>query len=410
MNELTRSSLESVDWGLLIVTYPFISGLVAGSFVVSSLSHLFGQRRFASLAPLAVLVSLALLVTAPLTVLAHARQPSNFWELYARGHVPYSPIGDFTVIWTAYVVLLLVELYVVFRATFVRLGDGFGRRARLYRLLALGSRNGSEEGAARDRRITVVLSAVGIVFAFLFHGYIGFIFGSVKARPLWTTPLMPVLFIVSAIVSGLALMWLVYAIVRLWDRRPLDRAVSAGLLRYLVLFLLLDLFLDAVDFLNSAVPEYTQSDVASGFRRIYLGGPLTLSYLGVQLGIGIALPLLLWIVPWVRRSVFGGAAISLAVLVGVYAMRFNVVVGGQLQSKISKNLVEFHLSWFGYDSVQSVLGIVFLAALIFQVLAWVLPWREAALEHAPEGAREAQTAPLGAGAVALPGEVGGGQV
>jgi tetrathionate reductase subunit C len=373
---LTHSGLENAYWGLLIVTYPYISGLVAGSFVVSSLSHVFAQRRFDALAPLAVLVSLALIVSAPLTVLADARQPHvALTEIFTRDHIPYSPLSMFIVVWLTYVALMVAELFFTFRVPNSRLAQAAGWRGRLHRLLTLGRPATSPAAARRDRRVLVYLSTFGIVLAFLFHGYIGFVFGATKARPLWATPLMPVLFIVSAMVSGIALMWLVYILaMAFYGQRP-DKGITRGLLRYLVLFLLLDLFLDVVDILTSAVPEYSQDPTYYGFYRLLLHGPFTVSYLGVQLGAGVILPLVLWLVPAVRRSRWGGAVISLAVLAGVYAMRWNVVLGGQAQSKISAGTLSISVPWTGYDSVQTVVGVFAVALLVFMLLAWVFPWR-----------------------------------
>src|SRR5215472_11256700 len=105
--DLRGGALENVYWGLLIATYPFISGLVAGSFVVASLSHVFKVHRLAKLAPLALIVSFTLLITAPVTVLADARQPVNAFELLTSPHIPWSPLGDFTVIWLSYIVLMV---------------------------------------------------------------------------------------------------------------------------------------------------------------------------------------------------------------------------------------------------------------------------------------------------------------
>ncbi len=375
---LIHSALENVYWGIVIVTYPYISGLVAGSFVVGSLSHLFGQKRFARLSPIAVLVTFALLLAAPMTVLSDSRQPVNFVEMYLRGHVPYSPIGDFVVIWTAYVVLMLFELFYTFRWTCSRLALAGGPRARLMRALALGRVDASEERRAKDGKVLVALSAIGIVLAFMFHGYIGFIFGVVKARPLWTTPLMPVLFIVSAIVSGVALMLLINAVISWWQGQKPNQAVMQGLTTYLALFLLLDFFLDAVDFLNSSISEYTSLDTVQGFQHVYLHGPLAFTYLGLQISLGIFVPLILYVIPRVRQSLPGQLLIGLCVLIGVYAMRWDVVIGGQLQSKISDNLLVYAPALFGYGSIQVVIGIFFVALVLFEMAAWLFPWREAA--------------------------------
>ncbi len=401
---LSHSALESGYWGIMIVTYPFISGLVAGSFIVSSLSHVFHQRLFDKLAPLAVLASLALLIAAPLTVLGDARQPSNVLELVTRDHLPYSPLATFIVIWVAYIILMLFELYFAFRATNADIARDGGRHSRLHRVLALGSQDTSEQGIRRDRKVIFGLSCVGIALAFLFHGYIGFVFGATKARSLWATPIMPVLFIVSALVSGVAFMWFVYTItMRYVGRRP-DQKIMSGLLAYLILFLLLDLFLDLVDILTSAIPEYAPGATYYAFYHLMFHGPFSLSYLGIQLGIGIFLPLILWLIPAARRNWIGQAAISLAVLVGVYAMRWNVVFGGQAESKVSSNTVVTNsVPWTGFDSVQTVLGVFAVAFLLFLLFTWIFPWREAGgvkspsvVSESPAASSESLVVPIGA--------------
>ena len=374
---LTHSALESGYWGVMVVTYPYISGLVAGSFIVSSLSHVFHQRLFDKLAPLAVLASLALLIAAPLTVLGDARQPSNVMELVTRDHLPYSPLATFIVIWVAYIILMLFELYFAFRATNAYIARDGGRHARLHRMLALGSQDISEKARNHDRKVIFGLSCAGIALAFLFHGYIGFVFGATKARSLWATPLMPILFIVSAVVSGIAFMWLVYTLtMRYLGRRP-DQKIMSGLLAYLVVFLLFDLFLDLVDILTSAIPEYAPGATYYAFYHLMFHGPFSFSYLGMQLGIGIALPLILWLIPVVRRNWIGQGAISLSVLIGVYAMRWNVVFGGQAESKVSSNTVVTNsVPWTGFDSVQTVLGVFAVSFLLFLLFTWLFPWRE----------------------------------
>ena len=390
---LNGSSLENIYWGILIVTYPFVSGLVAGSFVVASLSHVFKQHKLDKLAPLALIVSFALLLGAPLTVLADARQPVNAFELFTRAHVPYSPLGDFTVIWLTYVLLMFVETYFAFREGNVRRSQGIGWRAKVGRVLALGSSDLSDRARRRDGRMLVVLSAIGILLAFLFHGYIGFVFGGIKARAIWSTPLMPILFIVSAMVSGIAFVYLVYVLVCKYYREPADRQVLDTLLKYLLVFILLDAYLDGVDVVTSGLSAYTQGPVSSAFARIFLTGPHEFPYLGLQLTVGLLIPTVLWLIPRVRRSVVGGSTIALCVLIGVYAMRYNVVIGGQMESKISHGLVSMHIPVTGFDSAQTVIGVFGAIFLMFLLLAWLLPWRDRAGE-APAGESAPERAAL----------------
>ncbi len=381
---LQGGSLENVYWGLLIVTYPFISGLVAGSFVVASLSHVFGRRELDRLAPLALIVSFALLLTAPVTLIADARQPVNAFELFTSPHIPWSPLGDFTVIWLTYIVLMVAETYLAFRRENARRALGSGWRAQLAKVLALGSRDLSERTHRRDVRALMVLTAIGILLAFLFHGYIGFVFGAIKARAIWATPLMPILFIVSAIVSGIALMYLVEILACSFYRQPRDAVCERSLLGYLVAFILLDAFLDGVDLVTSGVASYTTGPISAGVNSIFLHGPHAFSFLGLQLGLGLGVPILLMLIPPVRRSALGGSAIALCVLVGVYAMRYNIVLGGQMQSKVSSSLIDMSVPLTGFDSLQTVIGVFAIAFLVFFFLSWLLPWRDAAAQVTEE--------------------------
>lgn len=375
---LHGGALENVYWGVLVVTYPFISGLVAGSFVVASLSHVFKIHHFDKLAPLALIVSFALLLAAPITVLADSRQPVNAFELFTRPHIPWSPLGDFVAIWLSYVVLMVVETYVVFRLENARRALGTGWRARLSNIVALGSKDLGEESRKRDAKLLMFLSSIGIALAFLFHGYIGFVFGAIKARAIWSTPLMPVLFIVSAMLSGVALMYLIYTAACRFYKQKHDAKITCGLLVYLMAFLVLDAFLDILDLVTSGVSAYTQGPVSQGVSSVFIHGPHALSYLGLQLGVGIILPIVLWTFRSVRQSILGGAVISTAVVIGVYSMRYNVVLGGQMESKISDSVVHMSIPFMGFDSVQTVIGIFAIAFLLFLFFSWLFPWCETA--------------------------------
>ncbi len=92
----------------------------------------------------------------------------------------------------------------------------------LYWVLALGSMDDSRRSAAYDHKITIVLAAIGIPSACTLHGYVGFLFGSLKSNPWWSTPLMPVIFLMSAIVSGIAILIVSYYIIMVIKKQAVD--------------------------------------------------------------------------------------------------------------------------------------------------------------------------------------------
>ncbi len=368
--------LEQIYWGMPLVLYPYFSGLVAGSFIISTLSKVFGLRQFEPLAKLGVALTLVFLLVAALCPLSEATQRTRFLELFTRDHIPYSPLGLFIVIWVAYLALVLVELYLIFRQDNIRLAEsGHGWRRSWHRFLTFGSRDKSESSIHRDHTVLVVLSAVGIFLAFLFHGYVGFVFGALKARPLWSNPLMPPLFLISAIVSGIAVMILAYQVIEgIVVGRRIDRGILDGLMKLLMWAIFVDLFFDVVAILNTGVSEYTSDPINWGFLQLfYGGGPLVFSYWVVELGF-LVLALLITFVPGMRRSIMWTALCSLLVLVSVFAMRFNTVIGGEMQPKVSQGLVAYQFPATGMDSLQVAIGIFAIALALISVLLLLLPW------------------------------------
>ena len=136
----------------------------------------------------------------------------------------------------------------------------------LYSLLSMGAMDLSPEAMHKDERAVSILAGIGIPVACFLHGYAGFIFGSVKANALWMTPLMPVIFICSAVVSGIALCIVTYIVtmeirklIFAWKRKNNPRLPSTEELKsaeiqvvtmtikYLVMFLVLAITLELLD-------------------------------------------------------------------------------------------------------------------------------------------------------------------
>uniref|UniRef100_E6QQ86 Polysulfide reductase NrfD n=1 Tax=mine drainage metagenome TaxID=410659 RepID=E6QQ86_9ZZZZ len=184
-NSTQLFGLEHVYWQLPLVVYPYLSGLVAGSFIVGSLSKVFGLKKFEPLAKLSVIVTFAFLIGAALAPLAEAWQRERFWELIVRDHFPYSPLAMFIIIWSAYLILVLAEMYYIFRPDNIHLAQhAQGWRKSWHGWLTFGSRDLSEQALKKDHTILTILSGTGIGLAFAFHGYVGFLRGAQGPAPM----------------------------------------------------------------------------------------------------------------------------------------------------------------------------------------------------------------------------------
>ncbi len=363
---------EAVIWSLLIVNYPFITGLVAGSFIVSSMYYVFGLRGLKPVAKLSLLMSLTFLMVSFLPLVAHLRQPARATEILTSPQFG-SAMSVFGYIYVGYLILMVVETLFVFRAGFVEKATAAkGIVAALYRALALGSKSITERVALRDSQIVRILAFIGIPTAVLFHGYVGFIFGAVKANPIWSTPLMPVVFILSAIVSGIALLSFVYVLTSfLSGQKPSSEVLSSlGLL--LGGFLLIDLSFHGLEHLFGS---YEELEVWNAVETVY-GQLLYWPHYWLELIIGGGIPLILASVPRIRRSAAGALLASFLALVGVYAMRWNVVIGGQLLSRTGEGFLAYTPSLLGREGILSVASIYSLVLFIMLTFLSIFPWRE----------------------------------
>src|SRR3954471_16196183 len=200
-----------LQWSVLIVLYPFITGLVAGAFILASLERVFDVEAVKPTYRLALLTALAFLLIAPLPLQLHLTHPERSFEMYLTPHRS-SAMAMFGFVYLWYLMaVLLVEIWLDYRRELVlKARSSQGIVKFIYRVITLGSDNISERALRIDDRIGYAITLLGIPSAFLLHGYVGFIFGSIKANPWWSSPLMPIVFIFSAMASGIAAVMLIY--------------------------------------------------------------------------------------------------------------------------------------------------------------------------------------------------------
>lgn len=344
MNEeltITYNVFHEEALGPLIAVYFYMTGLSAGSFILSTLAYGFGIKQFKPLGKIGVVLATVLLVLAPINLIADLGQPWRFWHLF-----PYlnftSPITYGTFLLTLYPINCVIYAFFMFRG---------------------------------NEKLTKLFGLVGIPLAVSVHGYTGFIMALAKARALWNTALMPVLFLVSAMVSGIALMILVVTVVGFLSkqRRP-DPALLNSLGKILVGSILFDLFLVFSDVLvlltaDSEAAEAAQLVLTGAFSPYFLGvellagslvpltllaaptallargaallippgvgatlmyaGALPVAPLGLMVMAATFLPMLVHGIPSRHRALPATVVASILVMAGILAMRYVVVIGGQ---------------------------------------------------------------------------------
>jgi protein NrfD len=290
------------EWGLLIVLYLFLGGLSAGLLALSTLATLAGGDRFgrtaavgAWVAPWPVLVGTGLLVL-------DLGQPVYFWKLIVAFE-PQSPMWLGT-----WLLALFSFVSVPYAALFLPIWPSFCADRSIRRW---------------HRRLALAGLPLGVGVGI----YTGVLLGVLVARPLWNTPLLAQLFLVSALSSGAALLLILLPHGGGGDER---RALAAGDIALIAIELCVLgwMFVDA--------RTSTESSRAA-VMLLALGGYAWVFWLGV-VGLGLLLPLTLEAAElashagrpgprWLARVASAAPAF---VLVGGLMLRWVIVYAGQV--------------------------------------------------------------------------------
>jgi Ni/Fe-hydrogenase subunit HybB-like protein len=352
-----------LQWSVLIVLYPFLTGLVAGAFILASLERVFQVQAVKPTYRLALLTALAFLLVAPLPLQLHLGHPERSYEMYLTPHrTSAMAMFGFVYLWYLMAVLVL-EVWLDYRRDIVVMSQSTtGWKRWIYRVMTLGSSNISEHALEIDERVGWLVTLIGIPSAFLLHGYVGFIFGSVKANPWWSSPLMPVVFIFSAMVSGIAAVMLLYMFMT-WSRgEAIDMRCVDTVARYLFYIFIIDFSLEMLDLIH----RIYEADESFRSLDFMVHTKLYMSHIVVQIVLGTVTPILLLALTQVlrlgemaRKQIYVVA--GCLTLIGIFAMRWNVVIGGQLFSK----------SFLGYTTYK--MGLVTREGLLMAIVLTVLP-------------------------------------
>jgi len=279
----------------LISIYFYFTGLSAGSFVVSTMSYGFGIKMYKPISRIAVITATACLGIAPVALLMQVGWPiRSIWNHFTYLNFA-SPMTYGAFLLVGYPVVCVFYALYMFRENF---------------------------------KMTKLLGSIGIPTAIATHGYTGFILAFGKARPYWNTALMPTLFLVSAIVSGIALMILLVMIIFrfLKKERAVPSDIVEGLAKILAWAIVVDLFLTFCDIAVLSISH----EGAQRMAWLILGGSFTPLFVIVENLVGKVLPMIVCFTPRLRQNKIVLALAAALVVLGIFFMRYVTVFGGQV--------------------------------------------------------------------------------
>ncbi len=286
----------TAEWGLLIVGYVFFAITTSGLCLASSLGTVLGIDRFRPLEKRHAILAVLCLVTAFGLIALDLHYPVRLLFGAAFNPSPSSPMWWMGVFYGIYLCFLLTEVWSMF---------------------------------TDHPRIHQWACGLAAVMAIVAPSTLGAVFGVLAARPFWFGAFTPLLMVASALLSGTALLGVVFFFVCRFRLAGFERAAALAIpsIRFLLtISLLLVSGLVARQVIAGALGEEPGLSEAT---NALLAGPLALQFWGARVIAGLLLPFLVLMSPWGRTSagVFAAAILS---LIGTFADRLTFVGAGQI--------------------------------------------------------------------------------
>ncbi|BAA81625.1 molybdopterin oxidoreductase, membrane subunit [Aeropyrum pernix K1] len=358
-------------WGVLLVVYPLMTGILAGSYLVSALAYGFGVKRLYRVAGLSLIISVGLLLSAPIFPMADLKQPQRAFEIFLRPHVipsdaypGVSPMAFFGILYIPLLVVALLNLIFVYRADMAAKAEATGNI--IYRIVSLG-RGYSREDVERDRRVVKILSIIGVILAILFHGYFDILLASIKSRILWVDPSLPIRLLASAVFSGAALVTVAYYIAA---RFSPGESIDAGTMKTLSLIMLFGLAAALITEITSEILRVGYYLLPGEGIEYYesLRGSMFIDNAYYILALILLVSLL---IPRVRENIHSVAAIAALAIVAEILNKWLVVIVPQLLSRTEAGFLEYAIE--GWE-IRLLVGGLAWTVFVFTILLWIFPW------------------------------------
>lgn len=295
-HEHTFGVSRGVPWGILIAAYVFFVVTSTGLCIVSSVGHVFGFENFNPIAKRAVFMSIGTIIAGFLVI---AFEIENSWRMPVGnviGANPTSNIWWMGTLYGAYLFFMMIE--------FVML-------------------------QMNNHKVAMSFGLAGLLTGVVAHSNLGAVFGLLNGREFWHGPYMPIYFITSAAMSGcVAIIFFTYIAYKFngWKmsdkmKKSLESVAKMGALMMAII-----IFFTSWKMITGVTGQPPGKYEA---MQALLSGPYAVNFWVGEVALGMLIPFL--IILAVRgRNMNALFIASLAGMIGIFYMRYDLVIVGQL--------------------------------------------------------------------------------
>ncbi len=301
---------NALPWGLWITIDLSAIALGAGAFTLSAAVYIFGMKQYESVARAAVLVGLLGYSSAMIALFVDIGRPDRFYHPVLFWNI-HSVLWEITMCVLLYSTVLIMEIIpIVIESTPLRDNKALMNFAHfLHRLMPFAA-------------------LLGMGLSLLHQSSLGATYGVLTARPVWFSPSAPVLFILSAIASGVALTLTITLITSSLQGRPLipprilnNLAIFAGMMSLAYLYLKLWSW--------AATNYYSHSPAVEHDLEILVEStPYGFTFWWFEILLGALVPAVIFLWPRTRRNRYMLMLAGILSVTGLVVYRWNMTLSG----------------------------------------------------------------------------------
>jgi len=304
---VTRTESTGITWGILVPSYVFFALAATGSSLVNSISTVFNVRQFKPFIKKGVWLSLVLIVPALIFIVLDLGRWLHAYNLYLLFN-PTSRLGWMGILYVAFIVLLFVELIVVIKED------------RL------------------PKWSTITIGSLVLLITLAVHTNLGALFGAINTKPLLFSYLLPLHFIVSAVLVGAAIQIVFLTLCSFIKQRKVPEELMQlfviGYRPLIIGLILINWVLIIAKFVPGMLSSHT-----SPYIRLLISGEYSWLFWGFEIALGGIIPLILLLNRHTRGSIIAIYLSSIFVVLGVYFSKYDLLIAGQSIMPFSNEII-----------------------------------------------------------------------
>jgi molybdopterin-containing oxidoreductase family membrane subunit len=328
------------------------------------LAQVFKVKEFELISKRAIFIAIVMMLTGFIAIALDLGRLDRSYIPFLASQNFASPMMWMMLIYVLYFISTIFKFwFLIRRESAIKAQSASRFKSLFYTLLTLGRRTVSEESGRSDHRIAEIIGIGALILAIVATTNLGAVFGTIQARTLWFGAFMPIYFIVSAIVSGAAVLFFVTVITYKVTRKAITAKVSQAISTYskfLTFIVITQLVIIAWKIIITAWGNAQ----ANGSEALFLGRTFSPSFWGFELIIGSIIPILILLYPKTGKSMWGLSIASFMVILGSFAMRYDILFIGQIVPALEVTPGLYSLSMV---EITITMSLVALAAFIYSI-------------------------------------------